>query len=149
RGGGDPSLGGRYAFDRDAVFKPFIDALKTRGVREVGDVIADASLFDRAILPPGWEWDDLPFYYAASVDALGYNENVVGVTVDNCAKPVVMTDPSFVPAAANVICAEGKEPRVVTEKNNEVTITGETPQHYATLAAVSDPALYAGQAFAD
>ena len=146
RGGGDPSLGGRYAFDRDAVFRPFVDALRGREVR---DVIADASLFDRAILPPGWEWDDLPYYYAAPVDALGYNENVVGVTVDNCARPVVMTDPSFVPATANVTCAEGKEPEVRADKTNAVTIAGEMPAHYATLAAVTDPALYAAQAFAD
>jgi D-alanyl-D-alanine carboxypeptidase/D-alanyl-D-alanine-endopeptidase (penicillin-binding protein 4) len=146
RGGGDPSLGGRYAFDRDAVFRPFIEALRGRDVR---DVIADASLFDRTILPPGWEWDDLPYYYAAPVDALGWNENVVGVTLDNCARPVIATDPPFVPATANVTCAEGKEPEVRTDKSNAVTISGETPQHYATLAAVTDPALYAGQAFAD
>ena len=66
------------------MFKPLVDALtralRTHGVREVGDVVADASLFDRSILPPGWEWDDLPYYYAAPVDALGYNENVIGVS---------------------------------------------------------------------
>ena len=153
RGGGDPSLGGRYAFDRDAVFKPLVDALtralRTHGVREVGDVVADASLFDRSILPPGWEWDDLPYYYAAPVDALGYNENVIGVTVDNCTRPVVMTDPMFIPATASVTCAEGKEPDVRTDKNNAVTIEGEMPSHFQTLAAASNPALYAGQAFAD
>src|SRR5882757_3199183 len=32
RGGGDPSLGGRWAFDRDAVFGPFIAALRARGI---------------------------------------------------------------------------------------------------------------------
>lgn len=150
RGGGDPSLGGRYAFDRDAVFKPFIDALRARGVAEIkGDLVADASLFDRSILPAGWEWDDLFYYYAVPVDALAYNENVVGVMVDDCAKPVIATDPAFIPATAKVICAEEKEPAVRTEKNNAITIEGEMPPHYQTLAAVSDPALYAGQAFAD
>ena len=152
RGGGDPSLGGRYAFDRDAVFKPMIDALRARGVREIaGDVVADASRFDRTIIPTGWEWDDLPYYYAAPVDALGYNENVVGVTVDGCgaAKPAIMTDPPFIPATATVTCAEGKEPDVTTDKSNAVTIAGEMPPHYQTLAAVTSPALYAGQAFAD
>ena len=149
RGGGDPSLGGRYAFDRDAVFKPLVDALRARGVREVGDVIADASRFDRAVLPPGWEWDDLPYYYAAPVDALGYNENVAGVTVDDCARPVITTDPPFVPATANVTCAEGKEPLVTSDKNNAITIEGEMPPRYQTLGAVGNPALYAAQAFAD
>jgi len=150
RGGGDPSLGGRYAFDRDAVFKPFVDALRSRGVAEIkGDVIADASLFDRNTLPAGWEWDDLFYYYAVPVDALAYNENVVGVMADDCARPVVATDPPFIPATAKVTCNEEKEPVVRSEKNNTVTIEGEMPQHYQTLAAVSDPALYAGQAFAE
>lgn len=153
RGGGDPSLGGRYAFDRDLVFAPLVDALtralRQRGVREVGDVVADASLFDRTTIPTGWEWDDLIYYYGASVDALGYNENVVGVNIEGCARPLIMTDPAFVPATANVTCAEGKEPLVHTDKNDSVIIEGEMPQHYDALPSVSDPALYAGQAFAD
>src|SRR5262249_24988655 len=150
RGGGDPSLGGRYAFDRDAVFKPFVDALKARGVREIaGDVIADASLFDRMIIPAGWEWDDLPYYYAAPVDALGYNENVVGVNVEGCAPPAVMTDRAFVPARTSVTCAEGKQRLARTDKKTAITIEGEMAQRVDTLVAVPDPALYAGQAFAD
>src|SRR6185369_15216024 len=105
---------------------PLVDALRRRGVAEIkGDLIADASRFDRTTIPPGWEWDDLPFYYAAPVDALGYNENVIGVVVDNCAKPVVTTDPAFVPAAANVVCAQGKEPEVRADRNNAVAIEGE------------------------
>ncbi|PYQ47534.1 MAG: hypothetical protein DMF59_18585 [Acidobacteria bacterium] len=31
RGTGDPSLGGRWAFDRDAVFATFVDALRAAG----------------------------------------------------------------------------------------------------------------------
>ncbi len=150
RGGGDPSLGGRYAYDRDAVFAPLVDALRARGVREIkGDLVADASLFDRTIIPPGWEWDDLPYYYAAPVDALGYNENVVGVSIEGCAKPVVSTDPLFIPARASVVCAEEKEPTVVTDKDNTVAIEGEMPPRYSALPAVSSPALYAAQAFRD
>jgi serine-type D-Ala-D-Ala carboxypeptidase/endopeptidase (penicillin-binding protein 4) len=151
RGGGDPSLGGRYAFDRHAVFAPFVEALRARGIREIrGDLVADASRFDRTTLPPGWEWDDLPYYYAAPVDALGYNENVVGVFVESCERPVVMTDPGFVPAAApNVVCAEGKEPSVRTDASNTVVIEGEMPARYQTLTSIASPALYAAQALRD
>jgi D-alanyl-D-alanine carboxypeptidase/D-alanyl-D-alanine-endopeptidase (penicillin-binding protein 4) len=118
-------------------------------VREIaGDLIADVSRFDRTILPTGWEWDDLPYYYAAPVDALGYNENVAGVTVDDCAKPVIATDPPFVPATANVSCAEGKEPLVTSDKTNAVAIEGQMPARYQTLVAMANPALYAAQAFA-
>src|SRR5438105_583508 len=35
RGGGDPSLGGRYAFDRDAVFAPLVAALRARGIKSI------------------------------------------------------------------------------------------------------------------
>lgn len=150
RGGGDPSLGGRYAFDRDAVFAPFVDALRKRGIREIrGDLIADASLFDRTTIPTGWEWDDLPYYYAAPVDALGYNEGVVGVFVTGCQRPVILTDPQFVPASASVTCAEGAEPNVRADEKNHVNVSGEMPTKFDTLAALPDPALYAGQALRD
>ncbi len=150
RGGGDPSLGGRYAFDRDAVFAPLVAALRARGISEIaGDLVADASLFDRTTLPPSWEWSDLPYYYAAPVDALGYNENVIGVVVDDCAKPVVTTDPLFIPATAKVTCAAGKEPEVHSDAGNAVVIEGEMPPRFETLIAAPSPALYAAQAFRD
>ena len=150
RGGGDPSLGGRYAFDRDAVFAPFVEALRKRGIREIrGDVVADASLFDRATIPTGWEWDDLPYYYAAPVDALGYNEGVIGVMVDDCTKPRVTTDPMFIPATANVTCADDKEPDVRADRNNAVAIEGGMPPTFKTLTTATSPALYAAQALRD
>ena len=150
RGGGDPSLGGRWSFDRAAVFAPFIDALRVRGVREVeGDVVADASLFDRVTRPFSWEWSDLDAYYGAPVDALAYNENVAGVVVDDCAKPRVSIDPPFVPAIVNVICAPAGEPIVRADAANTLHVTGEMAAHFETLAAIADPALYAGQAFRD
>src|SRR2546430_12582990 len=37
RGTGDPSLGGRWAFDRDAEFTTFINALQGRGIQYVDD----------------------------------------------------------------------------------------------------------------
>src|ERR1043166_4337227 len=43
RGGGDPSLGGRWTFDRDALFDPVVTALRARGVAAVNDVVADVS----------------------------------------------------------------------------------------------------------
>jgi D-alanyl-D-alanine carboxypeptidase len=52
RGGGDPSFGGRWTFDRDALFDPVVSALRARGVGAVNDVVADVSLFDRITLPP-------------------------------------------------------------------------------------------------
>jgi D-alanyl-D-alanine carboxypeptidase/D-alanyl-D-alanine-endopeptidase (penicillin-binding protein 4) len=148
RGGGDPSLGGRWAFDRDAVFAPFVAALRNRGIAEVRDVIADVSLFDRVTIPGSWKVGNLGSDYAVPTDALAYNENVVGIVADHCATPVVVTDPAFVPAMANVVCGGG-EPSVRSDAVNAITMTGSMPEHFQTLDGIADPALYAAQALRD
>jgi D-alanyl-D-alanine carboxypeptidase/D-alanyl-D-alanine-endopeptidase (penicillin-binding protein 4) len=148
RGGGDPSLGGRWAFDRDAVFAPFVAALRTRGIAEVRNVVADVSLFDRVTIPGTWKVGNLGSDYATPVDALAYNENVVGIVADHCAHPVVATDPSFVPATTAVVCGSG-EPDARSDPNNAIAITGKMPEHFQTLAGIGEPALYAAQALTD
>jgi D-alanyl-D-alanine carboxypeptidase/D-alanyl-D-alanine-endopeptidase (penicillin-binding protein 4) len=148
RGGGDPSLGGRWAFDRDAVFAPFVAALHQRGIAEVRDVIADVSLFDRVTIPGSWKVGNLGSDYAVPTDALAYNENVVGIVADHCATPVVVTDPAFVPAMANVACGP-EEPSVRSDPANAIAMTGSMPEHFQTRAGIADPALYAAQALRD
>jgi D-alanyl-D-alanine carboxypeptidase/D-alanyl-D-alanine-endopeptidase (penicillin-binding protein 4) len=148
RGTGDPSLGGRWAFDRDAVFATFVDALRGRGIRSVDDVIADPSLFDRNTIPGSWKVGNLGSDYAAPVDALAYNENVVGVVIEHCEQPVVITDPSFVPATAHIACGTG-DLSVRADANNALTIEGMMTSRATDLAAIADPALYAAQAFRD
>lgn len=148
RGGGDPSLGGRWAFDRDAVFAPFVAALRERGIADVRDVIADVSLFDRVTIPGSWKVGNLGSDYAVPTDALAYNENVVGIVADHCATPVVVTDPSFIMTTANVACGRG-EPSVRLDGANSITMIGSMPEHFQTLAGISDPALYAAQALRD
>jgi len=148
RGGGDPSLGGRWAFDRDAVFAPFIAALRTRGITSVRDVIADVSLFDRVTIPGSWKVGNLGSDYAVPTDALAYNENVAGIVADRCANPIVTTDPPFVPATTAVTCGSG-ETIVRSDGNNAILIAGRMPEHFQTLAGIGDPALYAAQALRD
>jgi D-alanyl-D-alanine carboxypeptidase/D-alanyl-D-alanine-endopeptidase (penicillin-binding protein 4) len=149
RGTGDPSLGGRWAFDRDAVFVTFVDALRGRGMQYVDDVIADPTLFDRNTIPGSWKVGNLGSDYAAPVDALAYNENVVGVVIEHCEQPVVTTDPSFVPATAQVACGTG-DLNIRSDLINALTIEGVMTTARATdLVAISDPALYAAQAFRD
>ena len=94
RGGGDPSLGGRDTFERDAVFAHFVDALRRRGVTSIdGDLVADVSLFDRVTIPPSWEIGDLHTDYAPPVDALAFAENVEnGLAVDD---PATYTAQAF------------------------------------------------------
>jgi D-alanyl-D-alanine carboxypeptidase/D-alanyl-D-alanine-endopeptidase (penicillin-binding protein 4) len=148
RGGGDPSLGGRWAFDRGAVFAPFVAALRSRGIAEVRNVVADVSLFDRVTIPGTWKVGNLGTDYATPVDALAYNENVAGIVADHCAHPVVVTDPSFVAATTAVVCGSG-EPDVRSDANNSIGIAGTMAEHVQTLAGIGNPALYAAQALTD
>ncbi len=53
-----------------------------RGVRRIeGRVIGDGSAFGGTSYGEGWQWDDLPFSYAAPVSALTYNENTAEFVV--------------------------------------------------------------------
>lgn len=150
RGGGDPALGGRYAFDRDAVFAPFVAALQARHIRRIeGDLIADVSAFDRIQIPGSWKWGNLGADYAAPIDALTYNENVVGIVAEHCPKPVVVTDPPFIEARADVTCGDG-EPTVRADAANVVALTGTmSEKRFETLVAITEPGLYAAQALRD
>jgi D-alanyl-D-alanine carboxypeptidase/D-alanyl-D-alanine-endopeptidase (penicillin-binding protein 4) len=83
-GRGDPSFATRFAGNAD-YFKG-IDELAARiiaaGVKRVdGNLIGDESYFTGASLGAGWEWDDLQWYYGASVSALTVNDNAVDIFV--------------------------------------------------------------------
>ncbi|HYN85433.1 MAG TPA: D-alanyl-D-alanine carboxypeptidase/D-alanyl-D-alanine-endopeptidase [Pyrinomonadaceae bacterium] len=70
----------------DAEYFKAIDELASRvasaGVRRVeGDLVGDESYFAGDALAPGWEWDDLQWWYGAEVSALSVNDNSVDLTV--------------------------------------------------------------------
>ncbi len=69
KGYGDPTL---RISDLDA----FVMALQERGVKRiVGDLIADATLFEGPRHPSGWMWDDLDAGFAAPMSALSLDAN--------------------------------------------------------------------------
>ena len=73
-GGGDPTIGRRH--DGQATLAHLAERVWQSGVRRVeGRVIGDGSAFGGTAFGEGWQWDDLPFSYAAPVSALIYNEN--------------------------------------------------------------------------
>jgi D-alanyl-D-alanine carboxypeptidase/D-alanyl-D-alanine-endopeptidase (penicillin-binding protein 4) len=147
RGGGDPSFGGRWTYDRDALFAPVVQALRVRGVAAItGAVVADVSAFDRITIPPQWEIEDVGSSYATPVDALAYNENVVGMSVDDCAHPVVDTDPLFVDATLHAAACSNDRPSIFVDAANGVTMYGGIPSHFHALAAIASPAFYGAQA---
>ena len=84
-GRGDPTFAIRFTGGTTDYYQS-MDELAARvvaaGVRRVeGDLIGDESYFAGGPLPPGWEWDDLQWYYGAEVSALSVNDNAVDIIV--------------------------------------------------------------------
>jgi serine-type D-Ala-D-Ala carboxypeptidase/endopeptidase (penicillin-binding protein 4) len=87
RGGGDPTINTR---DRRgaAVFDEWAAALKAAGITRIdGNIIGDASAFDRRGLGQGWSWDYLEAGYAAPSSALEFNENIAALSIRPGLKP--------------------------------------------------------------
>lgn len=76
RGGGDPSFGA--VRHESPGFGPFVDALRSRGIIGVRDIVIDVSRFDRATIPGSWKSGNLTSDYAAPVDAIAFQENAIG-----------------------------------------------------------------------
>ncbi len=85
-GRGDPTFATRFNGDETGDYYRAIDELALRvagaGVRRVeGDLVGDESYFAGGPLAPGWEWDDLQWWYGAEVSALSVNDNSVDLSV--------------------------------------------------------------------
>jgi len=83
RGSGDPTISARmHNWDPLHVFRQWAETLKSKGVRSIqGDLVGDASLFERFVYCPGWDPEDEPLWYAAQTDALSFNENTIKIFV--------------------------------------------------------------------
>jgi len=153
RGGGDPSLGGRYEYDRDRVLFPILTSLQKRGIDSIdGSIVADVSSYDAQTLIPSWEIEDVGSTNAAPVDALTFNEGNVGVIVERCGRPAVLTDPSFVVARSDVTCGEPAAVTVKSDASNQLVVSGVAPedrQAYNDIVSISDPALFAAAGVKD
>jgi D-alanyl-D-alanine carboxypeptidase/D-alanyl-D-alanine-endopeptidase (penicillin-binding protein 4) len=84
RGSGDPSIGGHEQEDDPTmVFRAWADSLRAAGITRItGNLIGDDNLFADERLGYGWSWDDTPYYYAAELGALAFNENTVDITIE-------------------------------------------------------------------
>ncbi|MDQ3557577.1 MAG: D-alanyl-D-alanine carboxypeptidase/D-alanyl-D-alanine-endopeptidase, partial [Gemmatimonadota bacterium] len=80
RGGGDPTISGRFHPDPRAVFRAWADSLASRGVRRItGRIVGVDSVFDNVPLGRGWAWDDLDAPYSAEISGLLFNEGALTV----------------------------------------------------------------------
>ncbi|MDJ0626406.1 MAG: D-alanyl-D-alanine carboxypeptidase/D-alanyl-D-alanine-endopeptidase [Candidatus Caenarcaniphilales bacterium] len=82
-GSGDPTISGtEYGGERFYVFRKLTEQLKEYGIEKIeGDLIFNDGLFDRQLIPKGWLWDDLSYYYAVPLSALSFNNNCVDLEV--------------------------------------------------------------------
>ncbi len=80
RGGGDPTLGSeRFAekTDLEKLLSNAVKVIKAKGINSIeGRVIADASIFEDAMVPVNWVWNDIGNYYGAGACGLTIHENM-------------------------------------------------------------------------
>ncbi len=117
KGGGDPTFSGRFHNgDMVGCFSDWADSLREKGISVItGGIIGDDSFFTGPALAEGWDWDDLPSWYAAKTGALSLNDNCIDITLSPA-------DSSGIPAKINV------DP--MTERiliiNNSITVPEDT-----------------------
>lgn len=83
QGSGDPTLGGYH--QRKDPTKPlrwWADSLKSMGIRRVeGDIIGIDDPFSDEPMGPSWNWDWVPYSFAAEPNGLVFNGNTIDVEV--------------------------------------------------------------------
>ena len=82
-GAGDPQISGReYGGDSYAAFRPWVAALRQRGIRRVaGDLYLAHGLFEPLRVHPDWPRDQATEWYEAPVDALSFEDNCILVRI--------------------------------------------------------------------
>ncbi len=94
-GSGDPVIGGRFTDgDITAYFRSWADSLKAHGIRAIaGHIVGDDDAFDEEYIGYGWQWDDLPWWYAAEMSALSFNDNCVDFRLEGASEgmPAVLS----------------------------------------------------------
>ncbi|HEX8456440.1 MAG TPA: D-alanyl-D-alanine carboxypeptidase/D-alanyl-D-alanine-endopeptidase [Pyrinomonadaceae bacterium] len=113
-GRGDPTFATRFA---GGDYYKGIDELASRvvaaGVRQVeGNIVGDESYFTGPPRSPGWEWDDLQWYYGADVSALTIDDNALDLFVKPGARAgdaaTVTTGPAS-PVIRIIVPRDGEE----------------------------------------
>ena len=80
RGGGDPTLGSDKWQEsiRDTLLMNIYRQLRAQNIKIInGNIIADASIFEEVMAPPGWNWGDIGNYYGAGPSGLTICDNLV------------------------------------------------------------------------
>jgi len=158
-GRGDPSFATRFGPEGDTDYFRAMNELAASvaaaGVRRVeGDLVGDESYFVGGPLAPGWEWDDLQWWYGAEVSALTVNDNSVDLSVkpgarvgDPCRITVGPSTPLVTVLDRTTTTPRGSRRALEVHRplgQNVIEISGSLPvedRGYTASVAVSRPAL--------
>jgi D-alanyl-D-alanine carboxypeptidase/D-alanyl-D-alanine-endopeptidase (penicillin-binding protein 4) len=89
-GSGDPTVASRYELPITArskdqnpdVFAAWVDSLEEQGIHSIdGDIVGCSSFPPGDLYGDGWEWSDLPYWYAAEISPLIYADASIEFTV--------------------------------------------------------------------
>ncbi len=163
RGGGDPCLGSNRissVLPWKKQIEAWANAFEKLGIRTIeGDVIGDATLWEKASAPPSWAFEDLGNYYGAGASALSFHENLYalffkpGTKVGESAA-ILRTEP-VIPAL--VLQNEVKTGAVGSgdgaciygiEFSLQQTVRGTVPagvQEFSIKGSIPDPAAFCAQ----
>ena len=159
-GTGDPGISDRFYHNRTHVFEAFADQIAEAGITRVeGAVVGDATYFSGPELGPEWDPRDLNEWFAASVSALSFNENIVTLQILPSARlgfpPRIETIPFGFPLdVSNLAETVAGRPRPNlwldrVEPTASIRVDGEIRQGGPDIwrrLTVPDPALFAARA---
>ncbi len=155
-GAGDPNLSGRASGgDSYAAFRPWAQALLSRGIRKVsGQLYLVNGIFEEPWIHPDWPRDQLAAWYEAPVDALSFNDNCVLVRVRPAARAgspaQVTTVPKldYVQFRNSARTAAGRSGQLVVSRDPESDVVlvsgwvGQGSPGVDVWVAVHDPVAY-------
>jgi len=82
-GRGDPSISDGFLDGEPySAIDLIAEKLISAGIKKIeGNIVGDESYFNTIAVPYGWEWEDLQWYYGASISALTVNDNAVNLRI--------------------------------------------------------------------
>jgi D-alanyl-D-alanine carboxypeptidase/D-alanyl-D-alanine-endopeptidase (penicillin-binding protein 4) len=156
KGSGDPTMSARYFESRTAVLDAFADSLALKGIRRIGDVIIDATVFARGSIHGAWEIGDLPWYYATRTAAFAVAEAetrmVTTSGADSASLTVKLIDTTpFLPMRTRLsVDTAGADTNVEIDHHawpDTLIVTGSMPPNSVDTSriALPDPEAFAGR----
>ena len=96
-GGGDPTFESDF-FTHNPVFEQMAAAVETAGIKKIeGDIVGDASLFQRSGANGDWLLEDVGSYYGQTPSAICFHDNLFMVTCSGSDSAATATFETILP----------------------------------------------------